>query len=185
MKPLMLLLALLSLSVQANPELQKRKLSELEVKAIIQAVEDEIYDYGYQKYFYQMGEDVCAPPNPNSPTTRMWIYIKPELNVTYSSGSVIYKLMPYGEVIREFVVRKDGMVIFSANPENGFPPTQESNTKTLYMDDDELCQAKHDWLKRSFIVVNSPSAERIQEAVQRQKLRTGFSDWEYRHHKKK
>jgi len=54
MKLLTLLLALLSLSIPASPQAQKRKVSESEVKAVIQAVEDEIYDYGYQKQFYQM-----------------------------------------------------------------------------------------------------------------------------------
>jgi hypothetical protein len=183
MKLLTLLLALLSLSIPASPQVQKRKVSESEVKAVIQAVEDEIYDYGYQKRFYQMGEDVGTS---NAPRSRIRIYIEPEVDAEDGGGRVIYKLMPHGEVLRDFIIRKNGLVVLSGNPQNGFPPTQESSTKTVYMDDDEVCQMKHDWLKDSFVVDDSPSSERIQEAAQRQKTRTGFSDWEYRlaHNKK-
>ena len=179
MKILPMLLALLSFSVQAHSQSQTQKVSEPEVKAVIQSVEDEIYDYGYQKQFYHMGEDVAT--SPSAPHTRMRIYIEPEADAEYREGRVIYKLMPYGEVLRDFVIRKNGLVALDGNPQNGFPPTQETSTKTVYMDDDEVCQMKHDWLKSFFVVDDSPSPERIQEAAHRQKIRTGFSDSEYRH----
>jgi hypothetical protein len=182
MKLLTLLLALLSLSIPASPQAQKRKVSDSQVKAVIQAVEDEIYDYGYQKQFYQMGKDVGT--SPNAPRSRIRIYIEPEVDAEDGGARVIYKLMPHGEVLRDFVIRKDGLVVLSGNPQNGFPPTQEASTKTVYMDDDEVCQMKHDWLKEFFVVDDSPSPERIQEAAQRQKARTGFSDWEYRQRQK-
>jgi hypothetical protein len=181
MKLLALLLALLCFSIQAHPESHKRKISEPEVKAVIQAVEDEIYDYGFQKQFYQMGEEVGV--SPNAPRSRMRIYIQPEINAEDGGGRVIYKLMPYGEVLRDFIVRKDGLVVLDGDPQNGFPPTQESSTKTVYMDDDEVCQMKRDWLKDFFVVDDSPSTQRIEEATQRQKLRTGFSEWEFKHSK--
>jgi hypothetical protein len=182
MKLLTLLVAFLSLSIQASPQAQKRKVSESEVKAVVQAVEDEIYDYGYQKQFYQMGKD--AGRSPTAPRSRMRIYIEPEVDAQDGGARVIYKLMPHGEVLREFVIREDGLVVLSGNPQNGFPPTQEASTKTVYMDDDEVGQMKHDWLKEFFVVDDSPGPERIQEAAQRQKARTGFSDWEYRHRQK-
>jgi len=179
MKLLTLLLALLSFSIQARPQSQRQKVSESEVKAVIQAVEDEIYDYGYQKQFYQMGEDVGT--SPNAPHTRMRIYIEPEVDAEYREGRVIYKMMPYGEVLRDFVIRKNGLVVLDGNPQNGFPQSEESSTQTVFMDDEEVCQMKHDWLKAFFVVDDSPSPERIQEAARRQKIRTGFSDWEYEH----
>jgi hypothetical protein len=179
MKILMLLTALFSLAAPMHPEPQKRKLSDTEAKAVVQAVEDEIYDYGYQKHFYQMGENIGTLPN--APRTRMRIYLEPEVNLTDESGRVIYKLIPYGEVLRDFIIRKNGLVVLAGDPQNGFPPTQESNTKTVYLDDDQVCRMKRDWLRRFFVVDDSPSPERLQEAVQRQKLRTGFSDWEYHH----
>lgn len=176
-----LLLAVFSFFLVTLHTPQKRSLSDSEAKAVIQAVEDEIYDYGYQKHFYQMGENLSKPSN--TPRTRIWIYIEPEVDLTEHAGRVIYKLMPYGEVLRDFTIRKDGLVVLDGNPQNGFPQTQESSTKTVYMDDEEVCRMKHDWLKRFFVVDDSPTKEVVQEAVRRQKLRTGFSDWEYKHPK--
>ncbi|MGO9087284.1 MAG: hypothetical protein ACLQBK_18855 [Candidatus Sulfotelmatobacter sp.] len=179
MKILTLLLALLSFSIQAHTQSKTQKLSDSEVKAVIQAVEDEIYDYGYQKQFYHMGEEVGT--SPSTPRSRMRIYIEPEVDAEDRGGRVIYKLMPYGEVLRDFIIRKDGLVVLDGDPQNGFPQSEESSTQTVFMDDEEVCQMKHDWLKAFFVVDDSPSPERIQEAAQRQKIRTGFSDWEYRH----
>ena len=181
MKLLTVLLVLLNLSVTTHPQLQKGRVSDSEANLIVQAVEDEIYDYGYQKQFYQMGENVGTA---SAPRTRMRIYIEPEVGAEDGGGRVIYKLMPYGEVLRDFTIRKDGVVLLAGDPQNRFPPTQESSTKTVYMDDDEVCRMKHDWLRRFFVVDDSPGPERIQEAVRRQKLRTGFSDWEYVQSKK-
>jgi NTF2 fold immunity protein len=153
---------------------KKRKLREAEVKAVIEAVEDEIYDYGYERGYYEIGNNLGTSLHWRG---RLPIYISPE--VEDGEGEVIYKLMPYGEVFRAFEVEDDDSVILYGNPQNGFPPTQESSTKTVYMDDDEVCQMKHKWLRRSFEVDDSPTPEMRQEAVRRQKLRTGFSDWEY------
>jgi hypothetical protein len=169
---------LLLISVSANSGPQKRRLSDSDLKAVVQAVEDEIYDYGYQKQFDEVGENIGAPGS--APQARMRIYIEPEIGAD-ESGRIIYKLMPYGEILREFVIRSNGLVVFGANPENGFPPTDEANTKTVYMDDDEVCRMKHNWVRSFFVVSDSPSPEMIHEAAKRQKLRTGFSDWEYRH----
>jgi hypothetical protein len=177
MKHVTLLLAIFSLSIPTHPQSHKRKVSDSEVKAIIQAVEDEIYDYGYQKQFFQKGKKVETSPSTSS--IRVRIYVEPELDVNEQSGRVIYRLMPNGEVIRDFVVRTNGLVLLSGDPQNGFPPTQESSTKTAYMDSDEVRQMKRDWLKAFFVVDGFPGYKRIQEAAQRQKLRTGFSDREY------
>ncbi len=175
------LLLILGISIAVNPGVQKPKLSESDLTAVTQAIEDEIYDYGYQKNFYQMGEQMGTS---RAPRTRMRVYIQPEVELRNGEGRVIYKLMPIGEVLREFATNKDGLVVLSGNPQVGFPPTQESSTKTVYMDDDEVCKMKHDWLKSFFEVDDLPSPERIAEAVRRQKLRTGFSDWEYRQSRK-
>jgi hypothetical protein len=56
--------------------------------------------------------------------------------------------MPYGEVLRDFVIRRNGLVVLSGDPQNRFPQTQESNTKTVYLDDDKVCGMKQDWLNR-------------------------------------
>jgi hypothetical protein len=172
-------LLFLVISTQAYSGPRKRKVSDSDLKAVVQAVEDEIYDYGYENHFRQMSENIASPAG--APQIRMRIYIDPEIDPTDESGRVIYKLMPYGEVLREFIIRRNGLVVLSGDPQNGFPPTQESNTKTVYLEDDDVCRMKHDWVRSFFEVDDSPNAEIIQEAVKRQKLRTGFSDWEYRH----
>ena len=179
MKRLALFVLVFALLAQAQPGPQKRKTSDSDLRAVVQAVEDEIYDYGYEKHFYQLGESIAGPEG--ATRTRMRIYVDPEIDSTDESGRIIYKLMPYGEVLRDFVIRRDGLVVLAGDPQNGFPQTQESSTKTVYLDDDQLCRMKHDWIKSSFVIDDSPGAEMIQEAAKRQKLRTGFSDWEYRH----
>jgi hypothetical protein len=54
-----------------------------------------------------------------------------------------------GEVYRLFSIRKDGVVVLDGNPQNEFPPTQTS-LKTLYMNDDEVCEMKLDRLHAFF-----------------------------------
>lgn len=179
MRLLILIAVFFGLSAPAWSAPQKRKVSDSDLGAVIQAVEDEIYDYGYQKYFYHIGENVGT--SMNAPRTRIRIYVDPEVDATNQSGQIIYKLMPYGEVFRDYTILKNGLVVLAGDPQNGFPQTQESSTKTLYMDDDEVCRMKHDWLRRFFTVDDSPSPSRIQQAAERQKERTGFSDWESRH----
>jgi hypothetical protein len=94
-------------------------------------------------------------------------------------GRAIYKLMPYGEVFRDFDIGQDGLVGLMGNPQLGFPPTQPSH-KTIYMDDDQLSKMRHTWLRRTFDVDDSPTPEMRQESAKRQKTRVGFSDWQYR-----
>jgi hypothetical protein len=179
MRSLISLALFLVVSTQAYSGPQKRKVSDSEVRAVVQAVEDEIYDYGYENHFREMSENIASPAG--APQIRMRIYVDPEIDHADESGRVIYKLMPYGEVLREFIIRRNGLVVLSGDPQNGFPPTQESNTKTVYLDDDDVCRMKHAWVRSFFVVNDSPTAKIVQEAVKRQKLRTGFSDWEYRH----
>jgi hypothetical protein len=179
MRSLISLALFLVVSTQAYSGPQKRKVSDSEVKAVVQAVEDEIYDYGYENHFREMSENIASPAG--APQIRMRIYVDPEIDHADESGRVIYKLMPYGEVLREFIIRRNGLVVLSGDPQNGFPPTQESNTKTVYLDDDDVCRMKHAWVRSFFVVNDSPTAKIVQEAVKRQKLRTGFLDWEYRH----
>jgi len=177
-KRLSFFVAILVLSTQAHSGPRMRKTSESDLRAVVQAVEDEIYDYAYEKKFYHMGENVAGATS--ATRTSMRIYVDPEIDSTDESGRIIYKLMPYGEVLRDFVIRRDSLVVLSGDPQNGFPQTQESSTKTVYLDDDEVCRMKHDWIKSYFVVDDSPSPERVQDAIKRQKLRTGFSDSEYR-----
>jgi hypothetical protein len=155
----------------------KHKLTDAELRAIIEAVQDEIYDYGFEPQYYQIGENLGTPTHW---IARLPIYINPTTDD--GVGQAIYKLMPYGEVLRVFVIDTDGLVELHGDPQVGFPQTQPSH-KTIYMDDDEVCKLKHTWARHAFEADGSPTPDTRQQAVGRQKLRTDFSDWEYKHSK--
>lgn len=145
-------------------------LTNKELGAVIEAVEDEIYDYGYQSKFSFVGD---AP----SGTTRVPIYVSSRVDKD-SVGEVIYKYMPYGEVYRRFVLRDDGLVILYGDPELAFPP-QLPDTNTLYLDDADVCRMKSEWKKLQFVVDPTASKERIEMASHRQKERVKFSKIEF------
>jgi hypothetical protein len=154
----------------------KRKLTDAEIKGVVQAVEDEIYDYGYEREYYEIGYNVGTSMHWIS---RVPIYINPQMKD--GVGQAIYKVMPYGEVFRMFDIGDDGLVSLIGNPQSGFPLTQPSH-RTIYDDDDDLAQMRRTWIKRTFDVDDSPTVEMRQGAIGRQKLRNrGFSDWECRH----
>jgi len=141
-------------------------LTASQILAVILAVEDEIYDFGFQKQFYEVG------PEPARGVTRVPLYIQPRLKD--GEGTVIYKLMPYGEVIRSYHFNKDGLAVLEGEADGGFPPTQP-NTLTLYMDDDDVCRWKQRWVRQHFDILDTPPPERIGEAGERQKRRVGYS----------
>lgn len=147
-----------------------------EITAVVQAIEDEIYDYGYYEHYFQLGENVGSPMDWKA---RLPIYIDPDVSAD-GVGHAIYKLMPFGEVFRAIALRADGTVLLVGDPQHGFPPTQPS-VRTVFMDDVEVCRLKATWRKRDMQVWVSPSAAMLNGAAERQKARIGFSDWEYRH----
>ena len=171
MKKVLLILIILSISLVALSQTTKRDITAEERSAVIMAVEDEIYDYSFQEKFTDVGGFLGHMQH------QLHLYIRPDIDSGYNTGQVIYKLMPYGEVIRTFVLFNDSMVRFATDPEIGFPPTQE-DTKTVYLDDEQVCQMKQTWINDSFIVDLAPSLKRVKEAAQRQILRTGFSKWQ-------
>src|ERR1700733_6061498 len=139
--------ALIALSQSGGPN-QTKRVTGPEAEAVVLAVEDEIYDYSHEKAFYMVGKE------PVKGTTRLPIYIEP--NLKDGRGNVIYKLMPFGEVIRQFHFRQDGLAVIEGRPDIGFPPTQP-NTLTLYMDDDEVCGWKREWLRYHFDILDAPT----------------------------
>jgi hypothetical protein len=152
----------------------RREIESSDASAVVQAIQDEIYDYGYQKEFW--GFETAGPRGPEA---QFNVYIKQELTPTKGGleGVVIYKYPPFGEVIRPFIVAPDGTAYLVGKPSNGFSWTQP-NTKTIYMDDDDIARDKRDWRKVKFELDLSPSNARIKTAVERQKKRVGFSQWE-------
>jgi hypothetical protein len=140
--------------------------------AVIQAVEDEIYDYGFSEQFYEIGTNVGRPDHWIS---KIPIYIDPNTDKD-GNGRVVYRLMPDGEVFRLFFMRRDGIVVLIGDPDNGFPITEPSKL-TVFMNDDEICSMKHRWFRGSILIDEKPSLETIESAARRQETRIGFSAW--------
>ncbi len=172
---LVALLLLIASSAASGQGATKTRLTQSEAKALVQAVQDEIYDYEYEGHFFPEGGPVGHAVSGSK--TRVSLYINPF--VEDGEGQAIYKLMPYGEVLRLFHVHDDGTIVLDGDPEVGFPATQP-NRKTVYLKDSEVGRMKRYWMKSFFEVDLSPSAETVQDAVRRQKQRTGgFSAWEF------
>lgn len=170
---------LLPMSALAAPTYRHLKPSEIE--KLKQAVEDEIYDYGYFSEFYEIGSNVGTPQHWKA---RVHLFINPLYNSTEQYGEVIYKLMPYGQIYRLFDIDAAGNVTLDGDPWNHFPITQPSH-QTVFMDDVDVCRDEQRWMDTFFVVDTAPPLDMIEGAAQRQKARTGFSDWEYKHPEKK
>jgi len=168
-------LLLIVCSASSGQSATKTRLTQSETRAVVQAIQDEVYDYEYQGHFFPEGGPVGDAVSDSR--TRVPLYIDPLLED--GEGQAIYKLMPYGEVLRLFHVHEDGTIVLDGDPEVGFPATQP-NRKTVYIKDAEVARMKREWVKSSFDIDLSPSTEVVQDAVRRQKQRTGgFSAWEF------
>jgi hypothetical protein len=153
------------------------KPTDQNIAAIMQAVEDEIYDYGYEEDFTNIGSTGAI----GSPT-QVPIFISPVL-YNESHGVVIYKYMPFGEVQRRFEIRPDGLAVLFGKPENHFPATQP-DTNTLYLNDDDVCSFKQKAIRASFTIDPSVALSRRKEGAKRQLLRVNYSQFE-EHQKKR
>jgi hypothetical protein len=163
------------LSASGGESATKTSLTQSQIRALVQAIEDEVYDYEYQGHFFPQGGPVGNAISDSR--TRVPLYIDPLLED--GEGQAIYKLMPYGEVLRLFHVHHGSTVVLDGDPEVGFPASQP-NRKTVYIKDAELARMKRDWIKSAFDIDLSPSSERVRDAVRRQKQRNdGFSAWEF------
>lgn len=168
-----LLLILPAISAYSGPSAQP--LTSADIKAVTQAIEDEVYDFGYQDWdFGYIGKTIGTEEQ------QIRVYVSPlETNANMGGpnkpfGYVIYKYMPFGEVYRLFWFTKDGLVVLGGNPELGFSP-ENPNYLTVYMGDDELCHDKATWLKANFVIRLHPGVERLRQAAERQKERIGHS----------
>ncbi len=168
-------LFLISLATLASSSSPAQPSTKVDIKAVTQAIEDEVYDFGYQDWdFGYIGKTIGTDEQ------QIRVYVSPlETNANMGGpnkpfGYIIYKYMPFGEVLRLFWFNKKGLAILGGNPELGFPP-ENPNYLTVYMDDDELSRDKATWLKASFVIQIHPSAQRLHDAAERQKERIGYS----------
>jgi hypothetical protein len=162
-------LTLSSARAQDNVPTAEPKLTDNVRIELVNAVEDEIYDYGLEGKFRSVGKALGNDE-----------FEIPLFVTSDSKGSsyyVIYRLMPYGEMYRLITIGDDGLARLFRNPRSGFPPDAPA-MQTVYYEDEHICQLKHNATKLSFVVILSPSKDRVKEAVDRQKKRYGFSSLE-------
>ena len=144
------------------------KPTDQQIAAIVQAVEDEIYDWGYEKNYTDIGTTGAV-----GEATEVAIFVHTEID-DRGVGGVIYRLMPFGEVVRQFTLRPGGIVVLEGDPWNGFPASQP-DTRTVYLDDDWVCTYKQKAIRATFTVDPHVSRARKEEAIQRQIVRLGHS----------
>lgn len=93
MKAITFLLFCLFSSSQMAPPANHRP-TDRDIAAIVQAVEDEIYDWGFERDYTNIGTTGAL-----GEPTDVTIFIHPEID-DRGVGGVIYRLMPFGEVVR-------------------------------------------------------------------------------------
>lgn len=158
------------------------RITKKQIESVLQAVRDEIYDHGYYDEFWGFER-----AGPNGPRAEFNVYIRPSLTLAVGGdeGAIIYKYLPFGEVIRPFIINSEGLAFLTGSPDRGFGWTRPEGN-TIYMDDEELIKEKQQSIKVPFSIELKPSRGLILEAATRQKMRTGSSNWELTHkHKAK
>jgi hypothetical protein len=134
-----------------------------EIAALKTAILDEIYDYEFEGEYIDIS--LLTPSGYD-----LALYINPKLDD--SGGQVIYKL-PIGEVARIFQMKGD-LAVLIREPRDKFPPTS-SSTLTLYLPDEDICDAKKNWIQEKLSIDPHPSKKDVQEAIMRERKRKGSS----------
>jgi hypothetical protein len=147
---------------------EKRPIRDAEISAVIEAIQDEIYDLKLQDDFFDVGKTTKE----NRDQEILNVYLQPDV-IEDSRSWVIYKLMPDGEILRMYEIGRSGRIYLHGKP-GEFRITQP-DYPTVFMDDDELCKLKHDWLRRHFVVNTNPSPELVAAARARQRQRNQAS----------
>jgi hypothetical protein len=160
---LFLTLCLATALLAGRPQ-QKRPIREAEINAVIEAIQDEIYDLNLEKDFFSVG----TTTKDNRDQEILNVYFQPDV-LDNSRSWVIYKLMPDGEILRMYEIGRSGRIYLHGKP-GEFRITQP-DYPTVFMDDDELCKLKHDWIKRQFIVDTNPDPKLVAAARERQRAR--------------
>ena len=143
---------------------QKRPIREAEINAVIEAIQDEVYDLKLEKDFFSVGSTAKEHPDREI----LNVYLQPDV-MDNSHSWVIYKLMPDGEILRMYEIGRSGRIYLHGKP-GEFRITQP-DYPTVFMDDDDLCKLKHDWIRRHFVVDTDPSPELVAAARARQRER--------------
>ena len=89
---------------------QKRPIRETEMNAVIEAIQDEIYDLNLENNFFEVGKTT----KDNRDQEILNVYFQPDV-IENSRSWVIYKLMPDGEVYRMYEIGLSGYVCHTVN----------------------------------------------------------------------
>jgi hypothetical protein len=141
-----------------GPPEKLHPLNGSQVEAVVVAVQDEIYHYSQEKAFGTKGA-LMLP-----------LYINPKMRNDDGAGQIIYRNLPYGEIIRHFYMGSGGLAILDGGPEIGFPQTQP-NHLTRFMERSELLQDKREWLHQHVLIQVHPPALILAEANRREAAR--------------
>jgi hypothetical protein len=154
---IVMLCCLLAIATSASAA---QMVSDADIRAVVEAIKDEIYANGYYTAYIDVERDkVPVYVNPKIENIMVW---------------VIYRLMPFGEILRGAVVSLDKRLVFlHRDPQLGFPASDGAAMKTVYLSDEDVIEKKTTW-RRIYVSIDlKPTAERLEEARQRQKLRYG------------
>lgn len=154
-------LATLAFPVQAaaqyacdGAEVTKKNMADL-----VQAATDEIYAAGHAVLYTDL------PTKGDS----VLMYVSPR-----RCGEMffaIYKLLPYGEVLRGGWYLSDSLMTMAISPTAGFQLGVSTAVQTLYLRDDDVQKMKTSWQRVWFRVERLPSPEVVQAARARQARR--------------
>lgn len=162
-----LIVSVICASTQSGRPTSATTVTPQNVRSLIQAIQDEIYASNLQGDGYDAG----VPDGEGAYTLRLYV------QSAFSGQGLawcIYKLMPYGEVLRMFWVDRDGTVFLFGKPSGHFPPTGPSYL-TLYMKDEDLLHDKERWGHVDFTIQLEPSTAEIREANERQRDRVAVT----------
>ena len=101
----------LATTLLAGQPQQKRPIRETEINAVIEAIQDEIYDLNLEKYVDDIG--TRSPNNRNQYSVN--VYFQPDI-LDNSRSWVIYKLMPDGEIVRMYEIGRSGRIYLHGKP---------------------------------------------------------------------
>jgi hypothetical protein len=156
-----------TISHTANSQ-QRRAITPDQITSVTQAVVDEIYDFSLQSDYEYVGEII-------GDSRKVVIYFEPKNN--NGVGRVVYKYMPFGEVIRYYVINSStGIATLQGDPGLTYPfPATQPNTRTVFLDDAYMCTLRSTWIRRSFEVNLKPTDRMIEDAEKHQLIRIGYS----------
>jgi hypothetical protein len=147
-----------------GPASQGPAVTDSEIRLVVTAIRDEIYTNGYEPRYLDLQSDSIA------------LYVSPQRKA--GEIWVIYKLLPFGEILRAVSPSPDGsLMLLAGNPENGFPPTRSTAMLTLYLKDDSVIRDKAQWKRVWFSIDTRPSVAEKDLARQRQARRYAVLGW--------